>query len=240
MIYNPQKAEFFARKGPIFANIVLADEINRAPAKVQSALLEAMQELTVTSMGKMHRLQEPFIVFATQNPIEQEGTYPLPEAQLDRFMFSLWMTYPSRTEEEQIAITTTSRDFPQLTQVVGLEQILKYQQLVRRIPLSPHVLQYAVALARASRPGTDDADSFVQQYVMWGAGPRASQYLLLGAKAMAVLDGKPAVTAQHVRDVAPLVLRHRLLPNYQATGEGVDAAAIVQHILEHTAEPMYS
>ena len=172
--------------GPIFAHVILADEINRTPPKTQAALLEAMQEYTVTSMGKPHRLDEPFIVFATQNPIEQEGTYPLPEAQLDRFMFSLWMDYPSTEEEEEIAMTTTEEFNPQVTSVLSMEQILKFQQLVRRMPVSKHIVKYAVSLARATRPNSADASDYTKQYVTWGAGPRASQYLLLGAKALAL------------------------------------------------------
>jgi MoxR-like ATPase len=226
--------------GPIFAHIVLADEINRTPPKTQAALLEAMQEYTVTSMGKSHRLEPPFIVFATQNPIEQEGTYPLPEAQLDRFMFSLWMSYPSAEEEEAIALTTTEREPPQLEGVLSMDQIVAFQRLVRRMPVSQHIVKYAVSLARATRPDTDEASEFARQYVTWGAGPRASQYLLLGAKALALLDGQPAVTGQHVREVAPLVLRHRVLPNYHATGEGITAADIISEILAHTAEPTYA
>lgn len=225
--------------GPIFAHIILADEINRTPPKTQAALLEAMQEYTVTSMGQAHAIEEPFVVFATQNPIEQEGTYPLPEAQLDRFMFSLWMDYPSTEHEEEIALNTTQRALPTLEKVVAFEQMRLYQELVLRIPVSQHVVRYAVALARATRPNTDGASPYVQQYVTWGAGPRASQYLLLGARALAVLDGQPTVSAQHVREVASLVLRHRILPNYQATGEGVSAADIVQQIIQETAEPSY-
>jgi MoxR-like ATPase len=226
--------------GPLFANLILADEINRTPPKTQSALLEAMQEQTVTSMGKAYRLEQPFIVFATQNPIEQEGTYPLPEAQLDRFMFSLWMGYPSREEEEHIVLATTEEIVPVVESVCSLERITAFQQLVRRVPVSRHVVKYAVSLARSSRPDTPDALPYVRQYVSWGAGPRASQHMILGAKALAVLDGEPTVSAKHIRQVAPLVLRHRVLPNYNAAGEGVDAAAIVRHILEKTVEPTYA
>jgi MoxR-like ATPase len=225
--------------GPVFAHIILADEINRTPPKTQAALLEAMQEYTVTSMGKPHRLEEPFIVFATQNPIEQEGTYPLPEAQLDRFMFSLWMDYPSAADEEQIALVTTEAERPAAQRVLSLEQIVGFQKLVRRMPVSRHIVKYAVAIARATRPEADEASQFVRQYVTWGAGPRASQYLLLGAKALAVLDGQPTVSGQHVRDVAPLVLRHRVLPNYHATGDGVTSAQIVARVVGETAEPSY-
>ena len=226
--------------GPIFAHIILADEINRTPPKTQAALLEAMQEYTVTSMGKSHHLEEPFVVFATQNPIEQEGTYPLPEAQLDRFMFSLWMDYPSAAEEEEIALATTQANSATIEPVLNKEQIVAFQQLVLRMPVSRHVVKYAVSLARATRPDTTDATDHVRKYVTWGAGPRASQYLLLGAKALAVLDGEPTVSGQHVRDVAPLVLRHRVLVNYQATGEGMTAADIVNQIIDQTAEPLYS
>lgn len=226
--------------GPIFAHVILADEINRTPPKTQAALLEAMQELTVTSMGKPHRLDDPFIVFATQNPIEQEGTYPLPEAQLDRFMFSLWMDYPTAQEEEEIAMTTTEEFNPEVRSVLSMDEILAYQKLVRRMPVSGHIVKYAVALARATRPTADEASDFTKQYVTWGAGPRASQFLLLGAKALAVLDGEPTVSGRHIRDVAPLVLRHRVLPNYQATGEGITAADIIQRIVNETAEPMYT
>ncbi|MCA9150764.1 MAG: MoxR family ATPase [Planctomycetales bacterium] len=226
--------------GPVFAQLLLADEINRTPPKTQAALLEAMQEYTVTSMGKAHRLEEPFIVFATQNPIEQAGTYPLPEAQLDRFMFSLWMDYPTAAEEEEIALTTTEQAPRALQQVLDLKQVIELQQLVRRMPVSRHVVTYAVSLARATRPDAVDASQRTKQYVTWGAGPRASQYLLLGAKALAVLDGQPTVSSQHVREVAPLVLRHRIMPNYHATGEGITAAQLVQSIIDETAEPVYA
>jgi MoxR-like ATPase len=226
-------------RGPLFANLILAYEINRTPPKTQSALLEAMQEQTVTSMGKAHRLEQPFIVFATQNPIEQEGTYPLPEAQLDRFMFSLWMGYPSREEEENIVMATTEETIPSVGAVCSLEQITAFQHLVRRVPASRHVVKYAVSLARASRPDSPDASPYVKQYVSWGAGPRASQHMILGAKALAVLDGQPTISTKHIRQVAPLVLRHRVLPNYNAAGEGIDATAIIRHILEKVAEPSY-
>jgi MoxR-like ATPase len=226
--------------GPLFAHLVLADEINRTPPKTQAALLEAMQERTVTSMGKSHVLEEPFIVFATQNPIEQEGTYPLPEAQLDRFMFSLWMDYPSAEEELAIALTTSDANLATVQTISSLAQIASWQQLVRRLPVSPHVARYAVLLARATRPSDSEASAYVRQYVTWGAGPRASQYLLLAARSLAVLDGEPAVTAEHVREAAPLVLRHRVLPNYHATGEGVTALQIVEEVVKQQAEPMYA
>jgi MoxR-like ATPase len=226
-------------RGPIFANIILADEINRTPPKTQSALLEAMQEYTVTSMGHSHELAKPFIVVATQNPIEQEGTYPLPEAQLDRFMFSLWVDYPSRLEEESIvAATTAPRDLT-VEQVYTTQQMTAFQQLVRRMPVSNHIIKYAVAIARATRPKDELASSYAKRYVEWGAGPRGAQYLVLAAKALAVLDGRPTVSADHVRQAALPVLRHRVLPNYNAVGEGVTADTIVQHIISETREPAY-
>ena len=226
-------------RGPIFGNVILADEINRTPPKTQSALLEAMQEYTVTSMGRQHRLEKPFVVFATQNPIEQEGTYPLPEAQLDRFMFSLWVEYPTAEQEEEIVMSTTDARQIEVESVFTLDQIRAFQNLVRRVPASRHVVKYAVALARATRPGSQDADTFVNNYVSWGAGPRACQNLVLGAKALAVIDGQPAVTAAHVREVAKWVLRHRILPNYNAAGEGVRDSDIVEHVLKKTREPSY-
>jgi len=226
--------------GPIFANIILADEINRTPPKTQSALLEAMQEYTVTSMGKSHTLEKPFIVVATQNPIEQEGTYPLPEAQLDRFMFSLWVDYPSVEEEEAIVHATTSPMVVKVQSVFSKEQMMAFQELVRRVPVSKHVVSYAVALARATRPNDVAAGKATQEFVEWGAGPRASQYMILAAKALAVLDGATAVTAGHVREAAVIVLRHRVLPNYNATGEGMTAGTIVEMILKEVKEPSYA
>lgn len=225
--------------GPLFANIILADEINRTPPKTQSALLEAMQEYTITSMGAAHALERPFIVFATQNPIEQEGTYPLPEAQLDRFMFSLWMGYPSRTEEEDIVLATTIDKEPDITPVCSLSQIMAYQHLVRRVPVSRHVVSYAVGLARATRPDDAEATDYVKKYVAWGAGPRASQHMILGAKALAVIEGKPTVSTEHIRQIAPLVLRHRVLPNYSASGEGIDSARILTEIIQKYREAVY-
>ena len=224
--------------GPVFAQMVLADEINRTPPKTQSALLEAMQEYQVTSLGTSHLLPRPFLVFATQNPIEQEGTYPLPEAQLDRFMFSLWMDYPSQDEEEQIVLDTTTVSDPVVEPVCPLAAMQQYQQLVRRIPVSRHVVRYAVGIARATRPNTDVSLKFVNEYVSWGAGPRASQHMILGAKALAVLEGQPAVSAAHVRQIAPLVLRHRVMPNYNAAGEGIGAVDLVRKVLESIREPL--
>ncbi len=218
--------------GPIFANLVLADEINRTPPKTQAALLQAMQERYVSVSGDRHDLPRPFFVLATQNPIEQEGTYPLPEAQLDRFMFALKVDYPSAEEELVIAKSTTGPSEMAIERLLSAQQVLDLQGLVRRVPVSDHVAGYAVALARATRPGRDDAPDFVSQYVGWGAGPRAVQYLVLGAKARAVLDGTTSVTVDHIRAVAPLVLRHRVLTNFAAEAEGIDADAIIDRLLE--------
>ena len=225
--------------GPIFANIILADEINRAPPKTQSALLEAMQEYNITSMGQGHALEKPFIVVATQNPIEQEGTYPLPEAQLDRFMFSLWMDYPEAADEERIVLETTAPQQAAAEVVFSKEQMLAFQALVRRLPVSQHVVSYAVAIARATRPRGAAPTDFAQDYVEWGAGTRAAQHMVLAGKALAVLDGTPTVTTDHLRQIAPVVLRHRVLPNYQAVGEGIGAAEIVARVLADVAEPEY-
>ncbi|MDX1565691.1 MAG: MoxR family ATPase [Phycisphaeraceae bacterium] len=223
--------------GPIFANLILADEINRTPPKTQAALLEAMQEYTVTSMGTAHRLEKPFVVMATQNPIEQEGTYPLPEAQLDRFLFSLRIGYPSRAEEEQVVAATTTDERTAVEPVYSTDQVMQFQQLVRRMPASKHVISYAVALARATRPDDETAGDFVKRYVRWGAGPRGPQGLILAAKAFAVLDGEPSAGAHHVRSALMPVLRHRVLPNFNATGEDIDADRILRQVLEETPEP---
>ena len=225
-------------RGPVFANIVLADEINRAPPKTQAALLEAMQEYHVTAAGVSHALERPFIVVATQNPIEQEGTYPLPEAQLDRFLFSLWIDYPEEAEEERIAGAIPPAVPAATHTAIPREQIVACQQLVRRVPASTHVVKYAAALARASRP-RDGADPYVRKYVEWGAGPRASQYLVLGAKACAAMDGRPAPSVRDVRDVAMAVLRHRIIPSYAAAGDGVTAADITRTLLARVPEPRY-
>jgi len=226
--------------GPIFANIILADEINRTPPKTQSALLEGMQEYTVTSMGTSHPLEKPFIVVATQNPIEQEGTYPLPEAQLDRFMFSLWMDYPTREEEEEIVLSAAPGASYDVAQVFSREQMITFQNLVQRLPVSRHVARYAVAISRATRPSDPEAGAYVRKYVEWGCGPRASQYMVQAGKALAALDGKTTVDAGHVRTAASYILRHRVLPNYNATGEGVTAQQIVEHVLGEVKEPDYT
>jgi len=226
--------------GPLFANVVLADEINRTPPRTQSALLEAMQEVAVTVAGRTMPIGRPFFVVATQNPIEQEGTYPLPEAQLDRFMFSLTLDYPTRGQEEHVAVSTTRDDEPDVRPVLTREDVMAMQHLVRTVPVSPHVASYAVSLARASRPHDDDAIPLVRKYVEWGAGPRASQYLVLGAKARAVLSGRPAPSANDVRSVAHQVLDHRILPNYAGVADGITPGALVDEILRQVREPDYA
>ena len=214
-------------RGPIFANVVLADEINRAPPKTQAALLQAMQEHAVTAAGQTHRLPEPFFVLATQNPIEQEGTYPLPEAQLDRFMFELRVGYPTREEEEQIVSATTGEAGGALAPVLSAEELAALQRLVRRLPASPTVVRYAVDLARATRPGEGDAKPDMKRYVSWGAGPRASQYLVLGAKARAAMDGRAMPDLEDVAAMALPVLSHRVVLNFQAEAEGVSTTSLI-------------
>jgi MoxR-like ATPase len=216
--------------GPLFANIILADEINRTPPKTQSALLEAMQEYQVTVGGVRHPLERPLFVLATQNPIEQEGTYPLPEAQLDRFMLNVVIGYPSAAEEKAILANTTTAHEPVVTPVATGEEIERARMLVREIPAADNVIDYATRLIRASRPDEEALD-FVKQWVRWGAGPRAGQALLLAGKARAVLHGRPAVSLDDVRAVAPPVLRHRLLVNFQAEAEGIDAELVVERLL---------
>ncbi|HET7498273.1 MAG TPA: MoxR family ATPase [Candidatus Eisenbacteria bacterium] len=219
--------------GPIFANVVLADEINRTPPKTQAALLQAMQEYRVTAGGTTYPLSLPFFVLATQNPIEFEGTYPLPEAQLDRFMFHISVGYPSDVEEERIVTNTTSAYEAHPKKVLSVERIIDLQRLVRRIPVSEHVVRYAVRLARASRPG-ENAAPFVKDWVSWGAGPRAAQYLVLGAKARAALAGRPTPSADDVKAVAPAVLRHRIIPNFTAEADGISTLDIIAKLLEAT------
>ncbi len=218
--------------GPLFANVVLADEINRTPPKTQAALLEAMQEHQVTVAGKKHTLSQPFFVLATQNPIDQEGTYPLPEAQLDRFMFNVKVDFPSEEEELEIVRKTTSSSADEPSPVLSGEEILKLQALVRRVPVGDSVIRYAMAFARASRPMQPEAPGFIRESVAWGAGPRASQFLVLGAKARAVLKGRPAVTGEDVRAVALPILRHRILPNFSAEAEGITSDMLVSRIIE--------
>ncbi len=219
-------------KGPLFANIVLADEINRTPPKTQAALLEAMQEHNVTAAGTKYVLAEPFFVLATQNPIEQEGTYPLPEAQLDRFMFNLWLDYPSRQEEIDIVKSTTSPSTTSLKKVYTADDIIFFQDLVRRVPVADNVISYAVDLVTRTRPNTEGAPQFINDFVRWGAGPRASQYLILGAKARAVLEGRHTPDIEDVRRVARPVLRHRLVTNFNAEAEGISSVHIVDRLLE--------
>ena len=214
-------------KGPLFSNIILADEINRTPPKTQSALLEAMQEKAVTAAGHRYALQEPFFVLATQNPIEQEGTYPLPEAQLDRFMFSIKVVYPSFEEEVQIVKNTTSDYRAEVENVLSAEDILNIQSLIRRIPVSDNVMEYAVRLAASTRPAEQAAPDMVKKYLSWGAGPRASQNLILGAKTHAALKGKYAPDQEDVRAVAFAILRHRIVKNYKAEAEGISEEQII-------------
>ncbi|MFQ5864730.1 MAG: AAA family ATPase [bacterium] len=220
-------------KGPVFANIVLADEINRTPPKTQAALLQAMQEHEVTAAGTTYKLEEPFFVLATQNPIEQEGTYPLPEAQLDRFMFNLWVDYPSQQEEAQIVKSTTSAYQAELKVILNSEDILKLQELVRRVPVADHVIDYAVDLVRNTRPNYNGSPDFIRDWISWGAGPRASQYLILGAKTRAILNGHPTPEIEDVKAVAKPVLRHRLVTNFNAEAEGIGAVDIVERLLKN-------
>ncbi len=219
-------------KGPLFANIILADEINRTPPKTQAALLEAMQEKVITAAGHSYRLEEPFFVLATQNPIEQEGTYPLPEAQLDRFMFNIQLDYPSVAEEIDIVRNTTTGKQIELNKVLDREEILFYQQLVRKVPVNDHVLDYAVRLATKTRPGSELAHDLAKQYLQWGAGPRASQYLILGAKTHAVLNGKYSPDIEDVQAVAKPILRHRIVKNYKAEAERITVEHIIDALIE--------
>jgi len=226
--------------GPIFAQLILADEINRTPPKTQAAMLEAMAELQVSIAGATRPLRQPFLVVATQNPIEQEGTYPLPEAQLDRFMFSLWMDYPTREEEVEIVAQTPRIRHEQVEQVFDEQSLTRCIELIWRMPASRHVVDYAVSLARATRPDDNEAPKFVKNFVSWGAGPRAGQYLIHAAKALAAIEGDPAPGCGHVRRAAMAVLRHRILINYAASGEGVSAADVVNGVVDHVREPSYA
>jgi len=223
--------KFHFVKGPLFANIVLADEINRTPPKTQAALLEAMQERNVTVVGQHHALPKPFFVLATQNPIEQEGTYPLPEAQLDRFMFNIALEYPGYDEEMLILKGTTGAEEAAATQVLGAGNILQYQQLVRQVPVTDAVFEYAVSLVRKTRPGTPQADPLVNEFVSYGAGPRAGQFLILGAKCHALINGKFSPDREDVKTVAKNVLRHRLVRNYKAEAEGMSNDDLVNTLL---------
>lgn len=217
--------------GPVFSNIILADEINRTPPKTQAALLEAMQEKAVTAAGVTHHLERPFFVLATQNPIEQEGTYPLPEAQLDRFMFQVSLQYPSFAEELEVVRKTTGAHLPTVDKVLNAEQIRYFQQLVRNIPVTDHVLEYAVKLAAKTRPNTAMATAEVNRFLSWGAGPRASQFLVLGAKCHAVISGKYAPDIEDVQAVAHPILRHRIVRNYQAEAEGMGTEQLIRNLL---------
>jgi MoxR-like ATPase len=223
-------------KGPVFANIVLADEINRTPPKTQAALLQAMQEHEVTAGGETFSLEEPFFVLATQNPIEQEGTYPLPEAQLDRFMFNVYVDYPTETEENTIVKATTSAMVVDVRKVLDAAKIKSLQHLVRRVPVSDHVVSYAVNLVRATRPNENSPLPYIKDWVSWGAGPRASQYLVLGAKCRALLDGRPTPSVEDIRAVARPVLRHRIVTSFNAEADGVGALDIVVKLLGDVKE----
>lgn len=227
-----ESRQFRFIKGPVFTNIVLADEINRTPPKTQAALLEAMQEKNVTVSGKTYKLQEPFFVLATQNPIEQEGTYPLPEAQLDRFMFNLLLDYPSYQEEVEIVKNTTAGRDVTVEAVLSPEEMVYFQQLVRRVPVSDHVYEYAVALSAKTRPHTPSAHEWANRFLSWGAGPRASQYLIIGAKANALLTGKFSPDIEDVQRVAVAILRHRIIRNYTAEAEGVSIEDIIQALMK--------
>jgi MoxR-like ATPase len=236
---HERRLESEYRPGPIFANLILADEINRTPPKTQAALLEAMQERKVTVGGQSRALPDPFLVVATQNPIEQEGTYPLPEAQLDRFMFSLYLDYPAKDEEIEIVKRTTLHEMPSLTPSISANDLLRVQQLVLAAPVSDHVIDFAVSLAAATRPGNPAASQLARDFVEWGAGPRASQYLILGAKALALLEGRISPETADVREVALHVLQHRVIANYRATGAGKKSRDIVQSILGQVKERVY-
>ena len=229
---NTDQRTFRFYKGPVFGNIILADEINRTPPKTQAALLEAMQEHSVTAGGHTYTLDEPFFVLATQNPIEQEGTYPLPEAQLDRFMFNLKIDYPSEEEEVAIVKGTTVGQQNSLQKVMKKEAILDYQNLVLRVPVAKNVIDYAVRLVSATRPTKETSFDFIRQWVDWGASPRASQYLVLGAKARAVLQGRPTPSIEDIQVLAPPVLRHRVLPNFNAEAEGIKIDDIVFQLID--------
>lgn len=219
-------------KGPLFANVILADEINRTPPKTQAALLEAMQERSVTTAGQTYMLPSPFFVLATQNPIEQEGTYPLPEAQLDRFMFNIWLDYPSYEEELNVVKRTTAGAKTKLQNILTAEQIIAFQELIRKIPVADNVFEYAVKLASSTRPDTPNAGTNVNEFVNWGAGPRASQYLIIGAKTHAAINGKFSPDIEDLRAVAGPILRHRIVRNYKAEAEGISVEDIIDGLIK--------
>jgi MoxR-like ATPase len=233
---NGGKREFEFVQGPVFANLLLADEINRAPAKTQSAMLEAMQENKVTVLGKTYTLQPPFFVLATQNPIEQEGTYPLPEAQLDRFMFLIEVEYPSAEEEKRIARETTGAAKQSLAKLIDGEKIIAFQHLVRRVPVPDHLYDYAVAIVRKTRPGQPESPQWIKDTVGWGAGPRAVQYLILGAKARAALRGNYMASLEDLEAVAPAVLNHRVITNFAAESQGMTSKKIIKRLISEMQE----
>lgn len=229
---DTRQRRFVFQHGPIFTNVLLADEINRTPPKTQAALLEAMQERMVTSSGQTHKLPEPFLVLATQNPLELEGTYPLPEAQLDRFILLVKVDYPNLEEEQQILLTTTGRDGEALEGILDAKSVLRYQDLVRQVPVSEHVAKYAARLCRATRPQSDEAPEFISKFVRYGCGPRAGQSLILAAKAHVVLNGRFNVSCDDIRKYALPVLRHRVILNFAAASEGLDTDAVIQRLLD--------
>jgi len=226
-----KKRNFRFIPGPIFANVVLADEINRTPPKTQSALLEAMQEHKVTTAGTTYSLSEPFFVLATQNPIEQEGTYPLPEAQLDRFMFNLWLGYPSFSEEVKIVQSTTSEYLPNLSKVVNAEELIGFQNLVRKVPVAEKVIEYAVNIVNKTRPNNESAPQYIKNWISWGAGPRASQYLILAAKTKAVVEGRFTPNIDDVKFAMIPALRHRIITNFSAEADGVNSVEVIKKLL---------
>ena len=226
-----KEREFKFVPGPLFANIILADEINRTPPKTQAALLEAMQERAVTAAGQHFKLDQPFFVLATQNPIEQEGTYPLPEAQLDRFMFSIWLDYPAFEDELTIVRKTTAPQQTRLEAIISAEEIRYYQDLILKIPVNDHVLRYAVSLVAKTRPGTELADPLADKYLKWGAGPRASQFLILGAKTHAAVSGKYSPDIEDVQAIAKNILRHRIIKNYKAEAENISVDQLIDKLL---------
>ena len=222
--------------GPVFAHLVLADEINRTPPKTQAALLEAMQEQGVTVGGNTHQLPKPFFVLATQNPIEQEGTYPLPEAQLDRFMFQVWVDYPDEDDELEIVKRTTSASHVKIDPLLGAEQLRRLTSIVRKVPIADHIARYALRLARCTRPQSADAPDFINEFALWGAGPRASQYLVLAAKARAVMQGRMHVSSDDIRSVAAPVLRHRIKTSFHADAEGITPDELVRRLVSHVSD----
>src|SRR5579872_517670 len=226
-----RERKFVFLQGPLFANMILADEINRTPPKTQAALLEAMQEHKVTVGGQSHRLAEPFFVLATQNPIEQEGTYPLPEAQLDRFMFMVIVNYPGREDELEILKRTTGSERPRVKKVINARRILELQEIVRRVPVGDHVYNFVLDLVRATRPNEPGASDFVRHWLSWGAGPRAGQYMIMASKARALMHGRLYATIEDVEAVAPPVLRHRIIPNFNAEAEGISVEQIIEKII---------